>query len=152
MNITCNDLICMMLQIGLSDQNLQRELGAIRNPTLDTFSEKIEGFEQAKRTVVLRQLTGKGRPFLWLPEHQVEFDKLKAILSSDLIVRHFDHTKPVYLLPDASRLFGLGYALGHIEKDHAGKDIFKIVHCGSKSLTPTQQCYSTIELKCLAIV
>ena len=43
--VTCNDLICMMLQIGLSDQNLQRELGAILNPTLDTFSEKIEGFE-----------------------------------------------------------------------------------------------------------
>ena len=50
-NITCNDLICMMLQIGLSDQNLQRELGAIHNPTLDTFSEKIEGFEEARRTM-----------------------------------------------------------------------------------------------------
>ena len=50
-NITCNDLICMMLQIGLSDSNLQRELGSIRNPTLDAFSEKIEGFEQAKRTM-----------------------------------------------------------------------------------------------------
>ena len=33
-NITCNDLICMMLQIGLSDLSLQRELGAIRNPTI----------------------------------------------------------------------------------------------------------------------
>ena len=33
-------------QIGLSDQNLQRELGAIRNPTLDSFSERIEGFER----------------------------------------------------------------------------------------------------------
>ena len=103
-------------------------------------------------TVALRQLTGKGRPFLWLPEHQVEFDKLKTILSSDLIVRHFDHTKPVYLLTDATRLFGLGYALGHIEKDNTGKDVFKIVHCGSKGLTPTQQRYSTIELECLAIV
>ena len=48
-NITCNDLICMMLQIGLSDSNLQRELGAIRNPTLDAFKDKIEGYEQAKR-------------------------------------------------------------------------------------------------------
>ena len=37
----------MMLQIGLTDSNLQRELGGIRNPTLDAFSEKIEGFEQA---------------------------------------------------------------------------------------------------------
>ena len=39
-NITCNNLICMMLQIGLSDHNLQRELGAIRNPTLDTLVKR----------------------------------------------------------------------------------------------------------------
>ena len=50
-NITCNDLICMMLQIGLTDSGLQRELGGIRNPTLDAFTEKIEGFEQAKLTM-----------------------------------------------------------------------------------------------------
>ena len=59
-------------------------------------------------TASLRQLTGKGKSFLWLPEHQVEFDKLKTILSSDPIVRHFDHTKHVYLLTDASRLYGVG--------------------------------------------
>ena len=68
-------------------------------------------------TVALCQLTGKGRTFLWLPEHQVDLDKLKTILSSNLVVRHFDHTKPVYLLTDASCLFGLVYALGHIETD-----------------------------------
>ena len=82
---------------------------------------------------------------------QVEFDTLKTILSSNLIVRHFDKDKPVYLLTDASRLFGLGYALGHMETDASGKDVFKIVKCGSKGLTPTQQRYSTIELECLAI-
>ena len=103
-------------------------------------------------TVSLHQLTGKGRSFLWLPEHQVEFDKLKSILSSNLVVRHFDQSKPVYLLTDASRLFGLGYALGHMEADGSGKEVFKVVHCGSKGLTPTQQRYSTIELECLAIV
>ena len=86
-------------------------------------------------TVALCQLTGKGRTFLWLPEHQVEFDKLKSILSGNLVVRHFDHTKPVNLLTDAFRLFGLGYALGHIEIDTSGKEIFEIVHCGSKGLT-----------------
>ena len=66
-------------------------------------------------TVSLRQLTGKGRPFVWLPEHQVEFDKLKTILTSDMIVRHFDSSKEAVLLTDASRLFGLCYALGHTE-------------------------------------
>ena len=49
-NIGCDDLICMMLQIGLSDGQLRRDLGAIRDPTLKAFSEKIEGFEQAKKT------------------------------------------------------------------------------------------------------
>ena len=80
----------------------------------------------------LRQLTGKGRTFLWLPEHQIEFDKLKNMLSSDLIVRHFGHTKPVYLLTDASRLFRLGYALGHIEKDHTGKEGLKLSIVGPR--------------------
>ena len=103
-------------------------------------------------TVSLRQLTGKGRTFLWLREHQVEFDKLMSILSSNLVVRHFDQSKPVYLLTDASRLFGLGSALGHMEVDQSGKETFKIVHCGSKGLTAAQQRYSTIELECLVIV
>ena len=49
-NIGVNDLICMMLQIGASDPALRRELGAIRNPTLNIFNEKIEGFEQARKT------------------------------------------------------------------------------------------------------
>ena len=39
-----------MLQIGISDPGLQRELGSIREPTLQAFNEKIEGFEQAHRT------------------------------------------------------------------------------------------------------
>ena len=68
-NITCNDLVCMMLQIGVSDSNLQRELGSIRHPTLDAFTEKIEGFEQAKLSmstnayglVAQRPNTGGGR-------------------------------------------------------------------------------------------
>ena len=30
--------------------------------------------------------------------------------------------------------------------------LFKVVRCGSKGLTPTQQRYSTIELECLAII
>ena len=49
-NIECDDLICMMLQIGLSDGQLRRELGAIHNLSMASFSEKIEGFEQARRT------------------------------------------------------------------------------------------------------
>ena len=49
-NIGCDDLVCMMLQIGLSDNQLRRDLGGVREPTLKAFSEKIECFEQAKKT------------------------------------------------------------------------------------------------------
>ena len=49
-NIVVNDLICMMLQIGVSDPALQQELGSIRNPTLPSFNEKIKGYEQARKT------------------------------------------------------------------------------------------------------
>ena len=51
-NIGVNNLICMMLQIGAMDTALQRELGAIKNPTLSAFNMKIEGFEQARKTTV----------------------------------------------------------------------------------------------------
>lgn len=67
-------------------------------------------------------------------------------------MRHFDSTKEVVFLTDASWLFGLGYALGYIELNGSGKNFFLIVHCGSKGLTPTQQRYSSIELECLAII
>ena len=40
----------MMLQIGLSDQGLQRELGSIREPTLQSFMEKIEGYKQGLKS------------------------------------------------------------------------------------------------------
>ena len=49
-NIGVNDLICMMLQIGASDPALRRELGLIKNPTVLVFNDKIEGFEQARKT------------------------------------------------------------------------------------------------------
>ena len=39
-----------------------------------------------------------------------------------------------------------------MDGDTPDKQIFKMVNCGSKGLTPTQQRYSTIELECMAIV
>ena len=48
-NIGVNDLICMMLQIGSGIT--ERELGSIKNPTLIAFNDKIEGYEQARKTV-----------------------------------------------------------------------------------------------------
>ena len=61
-NVGVNDLISMMLQISISDSPLQRELRAIRNPTLPAFSNKLEGYELARKTVAHSafELSAKG--------------------------------------------------------------------------------------------
>ena len=94
----------------------------------------------------LRALTAKKNAFIWLPEHEEDFDKVKRRLTSDMVVTHLDPNLLVTVLTDAYRLHGLGFAMGHFVD---GK--FKVVACGSKSLTPTQQRYATIELECLAV-
>ena len=51
-------------------------------------------------------------------------------MTSDMVGMHFDPNLPVTILIDASRLHGLGYAMGHFVDGR-----FKIVAYGSKSLT-----------------
>ena len=77
---------------------------------------------------------------------------IENILTSQMLMCHFNSSKKICLLTDTSRLHGLGFALGHMKKDNDGSDRFKIVTCASKSLTSAQNNYSTIELECLAIV
>ena len=74
------------------------------------------------------------------------FERVKQQLTSDMVVTHFDPNMPVTVLTNASQLHGLGYALGNYVDGR-----FKLVSCDSKSLTPTQQRYATIELECLAV-
>ena len=97
-------------------------------------------------TVALRGLTGKSAAFIWLDDHGKELVNVKRLLTSILVATHFDPNLPVTVLTDASTLFGLGYAMGHLVDGR-----FQLITCGSKSLTHTQQRYSTIELECLAV-
>ena len=109
------------------------------------FSFFIPDYSHA--TAAMRQLLGKEKVFRWLPEHQQEFDRVKKLLSANLLTRHFDPEKEVTLLTDASRHHGMGFALCQKENDN-----YVLITCGSKSFTPTQQRYATIELECLAII
>ena len=64
-----------------------------------------------------------------------------------MIVKPFDHNLKIYLITDASCLHGIGFALLQLEPTNK----FRLIQCGSKSLTDTQRNYATIELECLAI-
>ena len=103
--------------------------------------------DHIQNSKALRELCGKYVTFNWLPEHQFEFETIKTILSANLLNQHFDPSKDVFLLTNASRHHGLGFAL--CQKTSEGH--LYIVTCASQSLTDTQRRYSTIELECLAI-
>ena len=112
------------------------------------LANQLSGFvpDFAHMTVRLRELTSKKNAFFWGEDHQKEFEQVKDLLTSDMVVTHFNPNLPVTVLTDASRLHGLGFAMGHYVDGR-----FKLVTCGSKALTPTQQRYATIELECLAV-
>ena len=96
----------------------------------------------------LRSLLKKDTNYQWQPEHTTAFEESKAILTSPLIVHHFDPTLPTELLTDASRLKGLGYLL--IQRDKQNKP--RLICCGSRSLQPVETRYATIEIEALALV
>ena len=112
------------------------------------LANQLSGFipDFAHMTVKFRELTSKKNAFLWLEDHLKEFQDGKTLLTSDMIVTHFDPSLPVVILTDASRLHGLRYAMGHYIDGR-----FQLVTWGSKALTPTQRRYATIELECLAV-
>ena len=95
----------------------------------------------------LRPLLKASNEFVWLPEHDTAFDKVKKALVSPPILVPFDIGKKTVLLTDASRLNGLGYAL---MQQHG--DSYRLVQCGSRFVSETESRYSMVELELLAIV
>ena len=69
----------------------------------------------AQNTSKIRKLHSPKNAFLWLPDHEEEFQITKRILCSNMIVKPFDQTLKTYLTTDASRLHGLGLALLQLE-------------------------------------
>ena len=101
----------------------------------------------AKHTGVLTTLLKKGNAFLWMEEHQTAFNTLKSEMMNTLSLNHFDQTWETRLITDASRLNGLGFVLTQWKENQV-----KVIQCGSRSLSPAERNYSTLELELTAIV
>ena len=95
-------------------------------------------------TATLRPLLKKGTAWVWTRDMQEDFKKVKLLLTT---VQPFNPTLESILMTDASRLFGIGFAL----LQPLPKEKWSLIQCGSASLTPTQTRYATIELECMAI-
>ncbi|ROT75492.1 hypothetical protein C7M84_005962 [Penaeus vannamei] len=90
---------------------------------LADFSPEIAATAQP-----LRPLMSPKRSFTWTPDHDQAFGKVKAALLSPPVLAPFNPKLPVTLQTDASRLYGLGYALF---QEH-GHGQLRLVQCGSR--------------------
>ncbi|XP_068245143.1 uncharacterized protein mRpL22 [Palaemon carinicauda] len=95
----------------------------------------------------LRPLMSPKRSFIWTPDHDQAFKRVKQALSSPPVLASFDPTLPTILQTDASRLYGIGYAL---LQDHGSRRL-RVVQCGSRFLADAETRYATIELEMLAV-
>ena len=89
----------------------------------------------------LRQLTCKGIPFVWGPEHDEAFSALKQEITTAPTLRYYDPSKPLTIQTNACTK-GLGAAL--LQEGQP-------VYFASKSFTKAHQNYVAIELEMLAV-
>lgn len=95
----------------------------------------------------LNGLLQKEATWNWSLECEDSFVTLKSMLSSDMLLTHYDPTLPIVVAADASG-FGVGAVLLHMFPD--GKQ--KAVMHAARSLTPAEKKYGQIEKEALALV
>ena len=108
----------------------------------------------------LNELLKKDKPWLWTPECQESFEKIKKTaecqeslekikktLISDLSLTHYDPTLDIIVASDTSS-YGIGACILHKLSDGSRK---AVAHA-SRSLLPAEKQYSQIEKEALGII
>ena len=88
----------------------------------------------------LNELLKKNKPWLWTPECQESFEKIKKALTLDLNLTHYDPSLDIIIASDASS-YGIGDCILHQLPDGSRK---AVTHA-SRSLLPAEKQYFQIE-------
>ena len=59
----------------------------------------------------IRKLLMKGNNFTWSQAREEEFQAIKKLVTSSLVVKQYDINKKPVLFTDGSKLFGAAYSL-----------------------------------------
>ena len=95
----------------------------------------------------LNKLLQKGMPCHWSAACKHAFEKLKAMLSFELLLTHYDPKLPLIFAADTSN-YGVGAVISHILPNGFEKAIAHAL----RTLTPVENNYSPIEKEALAII
>ena len=101
----------------------------------------------ATLTEPLHNLLRKSVPWVWSRECDIAFQKIKEMLSGAPLLVHFDMTRPIVVHCDASE-YGVGVVLSHLLEN--GEE--RPVGFASRTLSPAERNYATIEKEGLALV
>ena len=170
-NIT---LSCKKMQIGkrttfagfdvscLGVKPTQDRLEAVKIFQVPTTLTMLRGFlglanqlahfipDGAQISEPLRELTKVKTVFHWGADQSMAFEAIKNALDHNLILHFFDPKLQTILVTDASRI-GLGFLL-YQDAAHKGAPRYRLIQCGSRSVSGAESRYAVCELECLAIL
>ncbi|KAF4527517.1 hypothetical protein B566_EDAN015617 [Ephemera danica] len=95
---------------------------------------------------ILTTLSG-GTTWEWGTEHQEALDYVKQVMSSDIVLVHYDEKLPLVLACDASS-YGVGAVLSHLMPDQSERPISH----ASRTLRDSEKNYAQIDREGLSIV
>ena len=95
----------------------------------------------------LHELLVKGKKWKWTQQCEDAVNKVKQLITSDIVLTHINPELPVTLASDASS-FGLGCVLSHIMPDGTERPIA----FASRTLNSAEKRYSQIDKEALSIV
>ncbi|PIO69892.1 hypothetical protein TELCIR_08274 [Teladorsagia circumcincta] len=124
-----------------------KDIGQLRSflGLLDYYGAFVEEMRQLRAP--LDKLLKKDVPYKWSSDCQQAFNRAKEVLSSELLLTHYDPFKEIVVAADASE-YGIGAVISHRFPDGTEKPIYH----ACRILTAAEKNYGQVEKEGLALV
>ena len=102
-------------------------------------------------TKALRGASGSSSKFIWTPEMELEFEKVKIIFTDQIRLSPFNPDREINILIDAANKSGVGYCFYQNLNDDDPEGEVTIVNANSSALKDNQMQYSAIDCEVLGL-